>query len=218
MHMHLLQINFGDDTPRMQGRLNLNPTANISGTCTNKITSITDGTTEYYLERQDICKIITQYTYASNCKQFVCGTSDTCYVTNGDTYNHINYGYLDSNTSADTKYHETSLGYKLSSFTAPNAIKIGNSISYRIDHCELTKVITSTNTSYNISSKPYGYRVVLPTASDYSSIKYSVSGNMTISETSAINGGIIYVVPGCTIKFTAIDGEGNKIIKITDVT
>ena len=29
MHMLLLQINFGDDTPRMQGRLNLNPISHI---------------------------------------------------------------------------------------------------------------------------------------------------------------------------------------------
>ena len=29
MHMHLLQINFGDDTPRLQGRLNLNPISHI---------------------------------------------------------------------------------------------------------------------------------------------------------------------------------------------
>lgn len=29
MHMHLLQINFGDDTPRLQGRLNLNPLSHI---------------------------------------------------------------------------------------------------------------------------------------------------------------------------------------------
>ena len=29
MHMHLLQIDFGDDTPRLQGRLNLNPISHI---------------------------------------------------------------------------------------------------------------------------------------------------------------------------------------------
>ena len=29
MLMHLLQINFGDDTPRMQGRLNLNPISHV---------------------------------------------------------------------------------------------------------------------------------------------------------------------------------------------
>ena len=29
MHMHLQQINFGDDTPRIQGRLNLNPISHI---------------------------------------------------------------------------------------------------------------------------------------------------------------------------------------------
>ena len=29
LHMHILQIDFGDDTPRMQGRLNLNPISHI---------------------------------------------------------------------------------------------------------------------------------------------------------------------------------------------
>ena len=29
LHMHMLQINYGDDTPRLQGRLNLNPLSHI---------------------------------------------------------------------------------------------------------------------------------------------------------------------------------------------
>ena len=29
LHMHMLQINFGDDTPRLQGRLNLNPLSHV---------------------------------------------------------------------------------------------------------------------------------------------------------------------------------------------
>ena len=29
MHMHMLRLNFGDDTPKLQGRLNLNPLSHI---------------------------------------------------------------------------------------------------------------------------------------------------------------------------------------------